>query len=113
MLAHAGSSAFDCAVEVARLRGFDLGEHKSRLLTLEMAQDTDLILCMETWQASKVLDLSQDLIAKTTLLGSYHPSQQRLLQIPDPRSFTVPYTLEVFQLIQDSVEGLHQKLSSV
>lgn len=106
VLAHAGSPAFDCAVEVARLNGFDLAPHKARRITLEMANDVDLILCMETWQASRVLDLDQNLIGKTKLLGNYHPSGQRLLQIPDPRSFNVADTLEVFDMIQDSIQGL-------
>ena len=110
VLAHSGSSAFDCAVEVARLSGFDLAPHKARRITIEMAHDSDLILCMETWQASRVLDLDPNLIDKTVLLGNYHPSKQRLLQIPDPRSFNVTDTLEVFQMIQESVQGLHKKL---
>jgi protein-tyrosine phosphatase len=110
VLAHAGSAAFDCAVEVARLNGFDLAPHKARRITLDMAHDVDMILCMETWQASRVLDLEQNLIGKTKLLGDFHPSRQRLLQIPDPRSFNVPDTLEVFQMIQDSVQGLHKNL---
>ena len=110
VLAQSGSSAFECAIEVARLKGFDLAPHKARRITLEMAQDSDLILCMETWQASRVLDLDQNLIRKTVLLGNYHPSRQRLLQIPDPRGFNVPDTLEVFQMIQESVQGLHKSL---
>ncbi|MGH9857461.1 MAG: low molecular weight protein-tyrosine-phosphatase [Acidobacteriota bacterium] len=110
VLAHAGSPAFDCAVEVARQNGFDLAPHKARRITLQMAHDVDLILCMETWQASRVLDLDQNLIVKTKLLGNYHPGGQRLLQIPDPRSFNVPDTLEVFQMIQESVQGLHKNL---
>ena len=111
VLAETGLSAFDCALEVGRLTGFDLKLHRSRRLTQEIADNADLILCMETWQASRVLDLSKSLLTKTALLGKYHPSGQRLFQIPDPQSFTVHHTLEVFDLIQESVEGLHQHLS--
>jgi protein-tyrosine phosphatase len=110
VLAQPGSPAFDCAVEVARLNGFDLMPHKARRITLDIANDVDLILCMETWQASRVLDLDQNLIGKTKLLGNFHPSGQRLLQIPDPRSFNVPDTLPVFQLIQESIQGLHKSI---
>ena len=110
VLARSGSPAFECAVEVGRLNGFDLAPHRARLLTPEIAAGVDLILCMETWQASKVLDLDQNLIGKTVLLGNYHPGKQRLFQIPDPRSFNVPHTLEVFQLIQESIQGLHKTL---
>jgi low molecular weight protein-tyrosine phosphatase len=110
VMALRGLSAYECAVEVARQTGFDLNEHRARQLTLEMAEGADQILCMETWQAAQVLDLNQGLISKTMLLGNYHPSQNRLFQIPDPLHFTVPDTLEVFQLIKHSVEGLYKKL---
>ena len=106
-----GSQAYDCAIEVGKQTGFDLRQHKARQITVEMAKSMDQILCMETWQASRILDLNQNLIGKTILLGNYHPSQKRLLQIPDPRSFTVADTLEVFRMIQLSVEGLYKKLS--
>jgi protein-tyrosine phosphatase len=106
-----GSSAYECAMEVAQQIGFDLNGHIARQITAEMAKAADQILCMETWHASRILDLDQALISKTMLLGNYHPSQKRLLQIPDPRSFTVPDTLEVFSLIRHSVEGLYKKLS--
>lgn len=110
VIALRGSSAYECAMEVARQIGFDLNGHTARQITTEMARASDQILCMETWHASRILDLDQALITKTMLLGNYHPSQKRLLQIPDPRSFTVPDTLEVFSFIQHSVEGLYKKL---
>ena len=112
VIALRGSSAYECAKEVATQIGFDLNGHIARQITLEMADAADQILCMETWHASRILDLDQALITKTVLLGNYHPSQKRLLQIPDPRSFTVPDTLEVFSLIQHSVEGLYKKLGA-
>jgi protein-tyrosine phosphatase len=113
VIALQGSSAYECAVEVARQSGFDLNRHIAQQITVEMANAVDQILCMETWHASRILDLDQALLSKTMLLGNYHPSQKRLLQVPDPRSFTVPDTLEVFSLIQHSVEGLYKKLSTL
>jgi protein-tyrosine phosphatase len=113
VMAQSGCSAFDCAIEVGRLTGFDLNPHRARFFTQEIANESDLILCMETWHASQVLDLDQNLLSKTALLGKFHPAGNRLLQIPDPRNFTVPHTLEVFDLIQDSVDGLHQHLSAL
>ena len=110
ILAREGSGAFDCSIEVARMNGFDLNEHRARQLTLEIAQEADMILCMETWQAARIYDLGADIIPKTLLLGSFHPAGHRLFQIPDPKSFTVPHTLPVFQLIQQSVQALRTKL---
>ena len=111
VLAREGSQAFDCSIEVAQMNGFDLKEHTARQLTLEMAQEADMILCMETWQAARIYDMGSDIIPKTLLLGSFHPAGHRLFQIPDPKTFTVPHTLQVFQLIQQSVEALRLKLT--
>jgi len=49
-----GSSAYECAIEVARQTGFDLKGHTARQITAEMAEATDQILCMETWHASRI-----------------------------------------------------------
>ncbi|MCI0603833.1 low molecular weight phosphotyrosine protein phosphatase [bacterium] len=111
VIALRGFSAYECAIEVANQNGFDLNGHKARQITAEMAKAADQILCMETWQASRVLDLNQELILKTGLLGNYHPSGKRLMQIPDPRNFTVPDTLVVFEMIRHSVAGLYKNLS--
>jgi len=110
VMALSGSPAFDCAIEVADLSGFDLSSHRARRLTPSIGAEADLILCMETWQATQVLDNDPNWIGKTRLLGNYHSSRRRLFQIPDPQDFTVPYTLEVFHLIQDSVNELLKQL---
>jgi protein-tyrosine phosphatase len=112
VLARTGAPAFDCSVEVARLQGFNLQEHQARQLTVDIAQSSDLILCMETWQAAKVVELETTFLSKTILLGSYHPQGHKLFQIPDPRNFDVQCTLEVFELIQKSVDALHKKLTT-
>ncbi len=110
VMALSGNSAFECAAETAVLSGFDISRHKSRPLTPALAQQSDRILCMETWQAGTVMDIGPLIASRTALLGSFHPAKGRLFQIPDPREFTVPCTLEVFSLIKHSVEGLYQKL---
>jgi protein-tyrosine phosphatase len=110
VMALEGSLPFECAAEVAEIMGFNIRPHRARRLTQEIGNQADAILCMETWQAKDVLALDPDWLGKTTLLGHYHSSQKRLLQIPDPRDFTTDHTLEVFKLIQDSVERFYQKL---
>jgi protein-tyrosine phosphatase len=112
VMALSGSSAFECAAEVAQLSGFDISAHRARKLTPTIGTDSDLILCMETWQAKEVLKIDPNWISKVALLGNYHSSKRRLFQIPDPTSFTTEHTLEVFDLIRDSVNSLHQSLIS-
>ena len=108
VMALTGSSAFECAMEVAQLSGFDLSAHRARKLTPAIGKEADLILCMETWQAKEVLKVDPNWIEKVALLGNYHSSKRRLFQIPDPRSFTTDDTAEVFELIRDSIENLHK-----
>src|SRR3990172_11733241 len=100
-----GASAFDCAIEVARLHDFDLTKHRARQLTAFMLDETDNVLFMESWQAAKVMDLDPKFSHKVGLLGSYHPQQNRLLQIPDPRQFDVTETSRTFQFIKNAVEN--------
>lgn len=108
VMALSGSSAFECAIEVAESAGFDITEHRARKLSTEMGNAADLILCMETWQAKEVLKLEPGWISKVALLGNYHSGKRYLFQIPDPSSFTTDDTTKVFQLIRDAVENLHK-----
>jgi protein-tyrosine phosphatase len=110
VMALTGSPAFECAVEVAQVSGFDISAHRARRLTSSMGDEAGLILCMETWQAKEVLNLNPDWLAKVSLLGKYHSNQRSLFQIPDPREFTTEHTMDVFQLIRDSVNNLYQSL---
>lgn len=110
ILALSGARAFPCAVSVAENFGFDLSGHTARRLTMEVAEEADLILCMETWQAGSVIDIDPKFMGKVQLLGSHHPGSNRLFQIPDPRSFTVQETAKTFDLIRPSVETVLQKL---
>lgn len=108
--AFAGAPAFECAVDVAKENQFDISGHRARQLTPELAEDYEVILCMETWQASAVMEMHPKLSSKVSLLGSYHPEGKVLFQIPDPRDFNVPETLRTFDLIRRSVEGLLQSV---
>jgi len=112
ILAIQDSPAFECAIEVARRFEFDLSDHKARQITTTLARQADRILCMESWQAAKVVELDTGAMAKLTLLGSYFPEGHPLFQIRDPRAFTVPETLRVFSpFIKSSVECLHKEIT--
>jgi protein-tyrosine phosphatase len=100
-----GMPPFECAMEVARGHGFDISGNKATQLTLEAANEADLILCMETWHVQKVMELDNQLIQKVELLGRYLPGGKKLTQIPDPREFTVPETKRVFARIKKAIDG--------
>ncbi len=107
-------SAFECAVEVAKQFEFDLRLHKARPLTAELANQADRIVCMESWQAAKVVELDPDAMSKLSLLGSFFPEGHPLFQIRDPKAFTVAETLRIFSpFIKASIENLHKQLTKV
>lgn len=105
VIALEGMPPFECAIEVARRHGFDISTNRATQLTLRLATETDLILCMETWHVQKVMELDSNLIQKLELLGSYLPGRKKLTQIPDPREFTVPETLHAFARIKKAIDG--------
>ena len=101
-----GSPAFECSIAVGRQYGFDLSKHRAQQLDLELASQAERILFMETWQVARFLSSFPQFSEKAMLLGAFHPSGTRLLQIPDPRTFTTPETLKTFQLIKASIESI-------
>ena len=104
--------AFECAVEVAEQFDFDLSTHKARPLTTLLSNQADRILCMESWQAAKVMDLDPGALPKIALLGSFFRKGNPLLQIRDPKAFTVAETLQIFSpYIKASVENLHKQIT--
>jgi protein-tyrosine phosphatase len=106
IMALKGSPAFECSIEVGRQYGFDLTNHRAQRLELELASQADRLLFMETWQVARFINSFPEFSDKAMLLGAFHPSGTRLLQIPDPRTFTTPETLKTFQLIKASIEAI-------
>ena len=64
-----GSPASDGALLVGMERGLDLSEHRSRLLTPEIIQESDLVLAMAPSHLSRIKDLVP--AANAHLLGAY------------------------------------------
>jgi protein-tyrosine-phosphatase len=106
-----GAPPFECAIEVAQKHGFEIGDHIARQITVPLIEETDHIFCMESWQANIVKDLTPEFEQRIALLGSFHPNNSPLFQIPDPADFTVPETLITFDLIKSSVETFFSSLT--
>jgi protein-tyrosine phosphatase len=110
-MALSGSPAFECAIEVARQNGFDLSNHRAQQIGPALASSYDRILCMETWHASRVVEINPELMSRVGLLGSFHPNRQPLMQIRDPRQFEVPEMMETFAFIKTSIEGFVNQIA--
>lgn len=66
-----GHPASENAVKVMQEYGLDLSEHRSRPLTLEMLQQSDLILAMEAKQVQQLASLSDNFKTKIHTLKGY------------------------------------------
>lgn len=107
-----GSPPFDCAVEVAKQFQFDISKKRAQQLTIPMIRSADWILCMETWQASAVMQMDPMLSKNVSLLGAYHPLKRPLLQIPDPEDFSTPEMFITFEVIRGAIEGFLSSLET-
>jgi protein-tyrosine-phosphatase len=101
-----GAAPFECAIEVAEIHNFDISEKRAEQLTIEMLEVADQVFCMETWQATAIMQMDPRHSKKIALLGSFHPEGAPLYQIPDPADFNVSETLRTFEAIKESVDGL-------
>ena len=93
--------------------GIDASGHRARLFTPEMAQETDLLLVMESFQLEEVLRRAPDAKGKAHLLKTYGvPEGETVPQpnIPDP----IGKPLEVYEVcfaeIRDAVERVARSL---
>jgi protein-tyrosine phosphatase len=107
-----GSPPFDCALEVAKQFQFDISQKRAQQLTLPMIQSADRILCMETWQASAVMQIDPSGSQKVSLLGAYHPLKRPLLQIPDPEDFSTAEMFITFEVMRGAIEGFLSSLGT-
>lgn len=66
-----GSPATDLAVEAMERRGLDLGGHRGRHLTRDLAEWADLILTMEARQRAWIQRFYPEVAAKAFILAEY------------------------------------------
>ena len=96
-----GHPASPQAVEVARRRGLDLGEHRSRGLTPELVEWADLILAMSPTQLGAVARLGGE--HRMALLGDFAAGEAGVgSPVPDPFGGSV----ELYEDTIAELEGL-------
>jgi protein-tyrosine-phosphatase len=98
-----GSPASDGALLVGMERGLDLSEHRSRLLTPEIVQESDLILAMSPSHLSRIKDLSPG--SNAHLLGEYASGKQGY-SVQDPFGGDLA-------AYRDTVDELEHELASL
>lgn len=109
-----GLPAIQDAVEALRSRGIDLGNHRSRILTTELAQEADLILTMTRDQKERVKLIAPDVANRVFTLKEYN-----LLQAgtpPEACDYQVDVsdpTGEPVEAFEKCVKGLEEELTKL
>lgn len=107
-----GSAASEGALLACREVGVDLSRHRSSPLTHELISWADLIVCMENYHVTMVVDLAASASAKTHLLGEYGPLEDSL-EIPDPVGLPLSFYRECRDRMTDCLAGLLKHLPEI
>jgi len=98
--------ANDRAREVARARGTDLSEHRSRLVTAEEARTVDLVVVMEAYQARKIVAEFGADPGRVLVLGDLDPEPVVSRAIPDPYGLDNEVFIRTYERIDRCVAEL-------
>lgn len=66
-----GSGASSQSIEVMETKGIDLTEHRAQFLTLELANEADLILTMTRSHKQHIVQMAPNLLDRTYTLKEY------------------------------------------
>lgn len=98
-----GQGASEGSRIVAEEAGLDLGRHRSRLLTRQMALDTDLILCMSEGHVARAMALAEN--ANVALLGDFARDVSfGGPGVPDPFGGPVEIYRDTYRTLDDLVK---------
>lgn len=108
--AAASGRASPGALEVGREEGLDLAAHRSSLLSSELLDWADLIVCMGEGHLQVVRDLGagERACLMTEFLPPGHPAHGR--SVPDPVGAAPEVYRETFALLRQAVHGLLDRL---
>lgn len=100
-----GAAASPLAMAIAGARGIDLGHHRSRQLTEEVAAKADVIVCMTPSHAHAVAGIAgnRDIILVTDWLSDDDPRHGE--PVPDPFGGDASDYDRTFRVLYDSIEA--------
>jgi protein-tyrosine phosphatase len=106
----------DLAVQVAKTLGVELMDHRSKPVTADMIENTDMIFTMEHRQAAFMRKTFPDHVRKIFLLPLFDTNPPpageyaKRYNIPDPYGKSEKEFLECFRMIESSVEGILSRM---
>jgi protein-tyrosine phosphatase len=107
-----GQPASPPAIETARLRGYDLGDHRAKLLTTELLQKFDLPVAMDrSHLAALRWMMPRGREAVPTLLMKFAP-RFAIDEVPDPYGGPPTGYGQAFDMIEQACTGLLESFRS-
>ncbi len=102
-----GRGVDEQAAALLAQHGVDCDSHQARQLDAQMLHQADLVLTMEHGHIDGIRSIAPEVRGKTFLLGKWSGD----IEIPDPFRRSDEMFLEVYQLIEKSVQGWLPMLS--
>ncbi len=103
-------TAADYAQQVVKMFGWDISSHRTKPLTKDLVNQSDLILCMELKHFERVLELVPGAALKTFLLKEYKRGPVIKNQVPDPIGKDLKAYQESAKVMFPSLKVLQREL---
>ncbi len=103
-----GSPASSDTLVLAKEVGFDLSEHRSRAVTLDVVDEAACILVMENAHRRELIRLFPETAERVHLLSEFHPSVSDPARAPDvfdPIGLPLEDYRRCYALIRDCIEA--------
>ena len=103
-----GQPASADAIRIAKQRGFDLKQHRSKALTDLLIRRADLIVVMERAHLRRVTEIDMSAVPRSHLLTEYEAGAEKAsaFDIPDPIGGTPEVNDRCFAIIERCVVNL-------
>jgi len=114
-------TAFPTAVEETRnyleAKGIDMSNFKSRRITKDLIENSDLIIGMESYHLLKVRkkyrDIKDTLEGKLFTLKEYNGVPKKEATIPDPYKKPLEEYNRIMTIIEENIEKLIEKVKKI
>jgi len=106
MIAMEGLGASEETREVLAQQGIDVLTHRSKRVTKELVDESDIILVMEKIHEERILQFAPEAKNRLFLLKEFAKINDSNLNIADPIGRTFEFYQEVFYTIKDAVERI-------
>jgi len=99
-----GNPASEFSVIACSESGIDISRHRARMLTLEMIESSDVILCMERFHVERVLSIDVSAHERVFNLADFS-GVSRMKDIPDPYGCSLREYRECFDDIWRCIDN--------